>query len=244
VSWLFLRSLLAPPSEIHEKIEHLGECVANPEWTTRCNHACAMSLLPVAMVGARRASARASGQSGFTLIETLLAVSMLTIAVVSVANVMTLVARTSQGGAATGLAVVLATQKLEQLRALTWGFDAAGIAASDLSTNVSVSPEQPTGGTGLSSSPPDALRRNVNGFCDFLDARGVVLTGGILPAGTIYVRRWSIRPLDDEGNGILLQVLVTRWTSRGAADSETADRSARRLPDEARVAAVKMRKAT
>jgi hypothetical protein len=188
--------------------------------------------------------ARGPCHHGFTLVETLLSLSLLTMGVVAVGSVMALGARGSQSGAATGLAAVLATQKLEQLRALTWGFDAAGIAVSDLTTNVAVSPEQPTGGRGLSSSPADAMERNVEGYCDFLDGRGVVLTGGILPAGTVYVRRWSIRPLDAMGSGVLLQVLVTRWRYRGTADTDASDRAGRRLPDEARVVAVRTRKAT
>jgi type II secretory pathway pseudopilin PulG len=181
---------------------------------------------------------------GFTLVETLLAVSLLTMMVLTMGTVMVLAARASQSGAATDMAAVLAAQKLEQLRALTWGFDVSGTPSSDVSTNLASSPEQPAGGPGLSLSAADALQRNVEGFSDFLDARGTVLADGMLPPATVYVRRWSVRPLDGLENGIVLQVLVTRWKSRGASDTDASDRAARRLPDEARIVSIKMRKGT
>ena len=45
----------------------------------------------------------------------------------------------------------------------------------------------------LASSPSDALTRNTDGYCDFLDAGGAVVGGGTTaPADAAYVRRWSI----------------------------------------------------
>jgi hypothetical protein len=60
----------------------------------------------------------------------------------------------------------------------------------------------------------------------------------------VYIRRWSIEPLPtNPNNTLILQVLVTRWRSRGVADTEEAN-GGRRLPDEARIISVKTRKAS
>jgi len=141
----------------------------------------------------------------------------------------------------TTTAAILAQQKMEQLRALTWGFDILGLPLSDYSSDTTVIPEAPTGGKGLSPSPPDVLKSNQDGYCDFLDRHGYPLGGGATPpAGAVYIRRWSIEPMPtNPNNTLILQVLVTPLRDRGA-DSST---NTRRLPDEARIVSVKTRKA-
>ena len=48
----------------------------------------------------------------------------------------------------------------------------------------------------LTPSPAGALDRNTSGYVDYLDAYGRSLGGGESPpAGTVYVRRWSIERL-------------------------------------------------
>ena len=143
----------------------------------------------------------------------------------------------------TTFASVLATQKMEQLRGLTYGFDTLGLPLTDTSTNLAVNPLSPTGGKGLSPSPTGALRANTDGYVDYLDVYGkTVGTGGTtIPNGTTYIRRWTIEPLPtNPNNTVVLQVLVTRSTNRGTADAGKVDR----LPDEARIITVKTRKAT
>ncbi len=117
------------------------------------------------------------------------------------------------------------------MRSLTWAFDPAGAPIADATTNVSVSPERATGGTGLTPSPTAALSTNTSGYCDFLDGFGNWLAGGTSPpGGAVYVRRWSIAPLPaSPDNTLVLQVLVTTIRNRGA---------------EARVVSVKTRKAS
>lgn len=140
----------------------------------------------------------------------------------------------------TTFATVLAEQKMEQLRALTWGFDAQGLPLSDTTTNTAVDPETPNGGTGLSPSPDNALRELTDGYADFLDRNGTILGGGtIAPNGAVYVRRWSIEPLPtNPNNTLIIQVLVGRLRDRGDAD----DGLVARLAEEARVVTVKTRK--
>jgi hypothetical protein len=107
------------------------------------------------------------------------------------------------------MSAALALQKVEQLRALSWTFDAAGTPISDTTTDTTTTPERPTGGTGLMASPPGALDDNVSGYCDFLDAAGASLgSGSSLPSGAVFVRRWSIDRLPT-GDALVIQVSVT-----------------------------------
>jgi len=179
---------------------------------------------------------------GFSLVEVLAATTILTVAIVALAQLFTISIRANDGARKTTIAAVLAQQKMEQLRGLAWGFDTLGLPLTDTSTDTSVVPERPTGGHGLSPSPSDALAHNTEGYCDFVDGSGRLLGGGATPPeGAAYIRRWSIDPLPtNPNNTIILQVLVTRWRDRGAAD--TAGRAIR-LPDEARLATARTRKA-
>lgn len=136
---------------------------------------------------------------------------------------------------------VLATQKMEQLRGLTYGFDVLGLPISDITTDTSVSPETPTGGTGLAPSPSNTLQEGTDGYVDYLDANGVSLGGGtVVPDNTSYIRRWMVEPLPtNPNNTLVIQVLVTRRRNRGAADIGAVARA----PEEARLITVKTRKA-
>jgi prepilin-type N-terminal cleavage/methylation domain-containing protein len=186
-----------------------------------------------------------SNARGFSLIETLVATTIMTVALSSLAQLFLISTKANQSARITTGASVLAQQKMEQLRGLTWGFDTIGLPLSDTTSDLTVVPEQPTGGTGLTPSPDRTLRRNVDGYCDFLDERGTPVGSGTNPPpGTVYIRRWSVEPLPtNPNNTLILQVLVTRWRSRGVADTEEAN-AGRRLPDEARIISVKTRKAS
>ena len=112
----------------------------------------------------------------------------------------------------TSLSTILAQQKMEQLRGLTWGFDAFGLPVNDFSTDIAVSPASPVGGTGIGVSPSGTLVTNTVGFVDFLGPYGQWLgTGEVPPNGTVYVRRWAIEALPTNPNNTLIfQVRVTR----------------------------------
>ncbi len=191
------------------------------------------------------AKSSCSNERGFSLVETLVATTIMTVALASLAQLFLISTKANQSARLTTVASVLAQQKMEQLRGLTWGFDTIGLPLSDTTSDLSVVPELPTGGPGLTPSPGDALRRNVDGYCDFLDGGGQSLGGGTnAPPNTVYVRRWSVEPLPtNPNNTLILQVMVSRWRSRGDADTQEAG-GGRRLPDEARVISVKTRKAS
>lgn len=183
-----------------------------------------------------------SNQSGFSLVEVLVASGILATALVTLAQLFAVSTRSNLSGRNTTYAAVLAEQKVEELRALTWGFDNAGLPITDITTNTAVNPETPNGGTGLAPSPMTSLQENTPGYVDYVDGYGnKVGTGGAAaPNGGLWTRRWSVTPLPtNPNNTIIIQVLVTRFTNRGAAD----EGAVARLPEEARLVTVKTRKA-
>jgi prepilin-type N-terminal cleavage/methylation domain-containing protein len=179
---------------------------------------------------------------GFSLLEVLVAMAILTSGVTALAQLATISTRANVSARTTTSAALLAQAKMEQLRSLAWGLDADGIPISDLTSDIAAVPNTPTGGVGLSPSPPDALVRNNSGYCDFVDSRGRLLGGGATPpAAAAYARRWSIEPMPAfPDSTLILQVRVTRMPGSGAADGAV---SRPRLPDEARLVGIKTRKA-
>lgn len=159
---------------------------------------------------------------GFTLIEVLTAVAILTLSVLGLVQAFTGTARATALARRMTVTSTVAAQKLEQLRGLAWGYDMAGLPLSDRQADTTVVPELPSGGRGLAASPSGALHANAAGYCDFLDAHGRSLGGGTAPPpAAVYVRRWSIQPLPaDPADTLVLQVRVL---SREAASLGAED---------------------
>ncbi len=181
-------------------------------------------------------------ESGFSLVETIVATGLLAGAVACLGQ-MFAISMAENTSARTGtFAAVLAEQKMEQLRGLTWGFDIIGLPLTDTTSNIALPIQSAAGGPGLSPSPSDSLRSNIAGYVDYVDGFGRIIGGGAtVPPETVYIRRWSVEPLPtNPNNTVILQVLVTRWRNRGAADTEEG--STRRMRDEARLMTVKTRK--
>jgi type II secretory pathway pseudopilin PulG len=180
-------------------------------------------------------------EAGFTLVETLVATTMLAVALTALAELFAISVKNNAVAKNGTFTSVLVSQKMEQLRSLTYGFDVLGLPVTDTTTDTSVSPETPTGGTGLAPSPTNTLRESTDGYVDYLDANGVMLGGGtVIPNNTAYIRRWFVEPLPtNPNNTLVLQVLVTRSRNRGAADIGSVARG----PEEARLITVKTRKA-
>ena len=180
--------------------------------------------------------------------EVVIAMGVMMVGLVALAQLFALSTSANQSSKTTTFATMLAQQKMEQLRGLTWGFDTLGLPVSDVTTNSSVVP-QPAGcpfpsgagiGSGLSPSPAGTLSDNVSGWVDYLDINGCLLGGGATaPNRTIYIRRWSVEPLPtNPNNTLILQVLVTRRVDRGAANQGNVAR----MNEEARVMSIKTRK--
>jgi prepilin-type N-terminal cleavage/methylation domain-containing protein len=134
-------------------------------------------------------------QRGFTLLEVLMALALLTGVLLVVAHLLVIAARAADSSRDATVATGLAAQKLEQLRALARGVASGGTDVDDLQGDVAAWPGQPTGGTGLTPSPPGTLFVDTAGFVDYLDVTGQwVGSGGSPPAAAAFARRWSIDP--------------------------------------------------
>jgi prepilin-type N-terminal cleavage/methylation domain-containing protein len=186
-----------------------------------------------------------SGSRGFSLVEVLVSMGLLTAVSLGVAQLFALSARNNLTAKGQTSTTAMAEQKMEQLRALTWGFDLAGqgLPLTDTTTNLAVTPPQHNG-AGLNPSPADALERNTAGFVDFLGANGQwVGTGSTPPGAAVYIRRWSITPLPtNPNNSIVIQVLVTPVASEAARVESQYTRT--RMSGDALLITVKTRKAS
>jgi type II secretory pathway pseudopilin PulG len=165
----------------------------------------------------RQPANRASGEAGFSLVEVLVAAAILMTGLIAVAQMFVTSTHQNMEARRVTTTAVLAQQKIEQLRALAWGFDEFGLPVSDFSSNIAVTPPTSSGGVGLQASPDYSLFTSVSGYVDYLDAYGSwVGTGATPPANAIYVRRWSIDPLPTNPNNTLVfQVLVGRISPSG-----------------------------
>ena len=186
---------------------------------------------------------RQAEDTGFSLIEVLVAMLILAPAAIGAAGLVTIAARAVRDARMESTAVVLASQKLEQLRTLEWNADdsgSGGSPASDRTTDLTRDPAV-GGGRGLSASPAGALATNVAGFVDYLDGAGAwVGTGPMPPPRAVFIRRWAVTPLPaDPADALVLQVLVTNVTRDASVQRGPGLRD--RLGGEALVTTVRTR---
>jgi len=132
-------------------------------------------------------------KGGFSLIETMIAMFIMVFALISLAQLMALaiVVNKNQGRDATK-ATGFAHDKMEEL---------TGLAFTDTTTNVSVSPFSVTASTGLSAGgnlPPTAPVANYSDTLDQFGARTIV------PANIAFTRQWQIANV----NATLKQITV------------------------------------
>jgi len=179
-------------------------------------------------------------ETGFSIVEVLVATGLLASALVALAQLFAIATTANASARSSTITMMLAEQKIEQLRALQYTFDRAGLPVQDIETDLAVYPPLATGGKGLSPHTDNTLQDNTNGYVDYLDHYGRTLGGGtVVPDGTAYIRRWSVEPLPTNPNNvIILQVLVTRERDRGTGDAGSVSRGA----NEARLMTIKSRK--
>lgn len=132
-----------------------------------------------------------SSERGFSLVETLVSIGLLTTVAIGVAQLFAV--STSANLRATGATstALLATQKMEQLRGLTWGFGdatARGLPVTDTTTNLATDPPA-NNGRGLSPSPAGSLHQSA-GRIRRLPRRRRTLGGN----GRDSARRHLLRP--------------------------------------------------
>jgi prepilin-type N-terminal cleavage/methylation domain-containing protein len=142
-------------------------------------------------------------RSGFTLLEVMVALLLLAGSFLAVAQLLAVAGRAADEARTTSVAAAAAAQKLEQLRAVAWGFDVDGTPVDEL---------------GL--SPPGALTADIAGFTDYLDGSGLpVAAGPPPPAQAMFARRWSVEAADGvlSAEVVVLHVVVLRQR-RASAD--------------------------
>jgi type II secretory pathway pseudopilin PulG len=131
-------------------------------------------------------------ERGFSLIETVVAAGIVAGAFAALAQLFALSIAHNNSARNGSAATVLAGQKMEQLRGLTWGVDLY------------------EGG---------ALGSSLAGFADSVDEAGNILgTGGNMPPGTVYIRRWSVGAMPTKPDVLVLQVMVTKPSAASAVD--------------------------
>ena len=186
-----------------------------------------------------------SSQRGFSLIEVVISMGLLTTVSLGVAQLFAVSTKANRTARNQTSAVALAEQKIEQIRSLSWGFDlnGLGLPVTDTTTNLAVYPHT-NSGSGLNPSPSDSLLVNRDGFVDYLDTNGVwVGTGGTPPGNAAYIRRWAIVPLPtNPHNTLVIQVLVTA-VSDETLRVDTGQTTRPRMPGDAVLISVKTRKA-
>ena len=89
---------------------------------------------------------------GFSIVEVAVAMGMLTVVSLGVAQLFAASTKAQPHGARPVVTTILAAQKLEQIRSLTWGFDkdGMGLPVTDVTTNLTVYPLAQNG-TGLNA---------------------------------------------------------------------------------------------
>jgi len=128
-----------------------------------------------------KAQSRWSGESGVTLIETMIATLILLIGVIAIMRLMAVAVgqNLSQGDVQTRVSEYC-EDKMEQLMALSY---------TDVSSNTTVFPPTTTGGVGLTVGGNSSLSSPASGYSDYLDISGNLLSSA---TGSYYERVWSI----------------------------------------------------
>lgn len=184
-----------------------------------------------------------SSESGFSLAEVAIATGILATVSLGVAQMFALSTAKNLAARQQVSTTALATQKMEQLRGLTFAYDATGLGLPVTDTTTDLSKCSPdTTGQGLNPSPSDALTANKAGFVDYLDGQGnCVGTGTTPPAGAVYTRRWSIVPLPTNPNNTLILTVLVTPTAKEAARGTSGVRT--RFPEDSMLITARTRKA-
>lgn len=172
-------------------------------------------------------------ERGFTLVEVLVAMGVLSTAALGTAQLLAVATRAMHVARIQQITASAASTRLDQLRGLAFAFAPDGQRITDTSTDLSVDPAAP-GGPGLTPGGPATLQTNSAGFVDYLDASGGwVGRGATPPPSAVYVRRWAVEATDSQ-DLLIVQVMV-RPVSDGPAAAGAGAGAARLVTAVARV---------
>jgi len=147
-----------------------------------------------------------TSERGTTLIETMVALTILLIAMSGLMSLSGLASRTTENnGHLAARTTEDAQDKMEQLLALRYG------DTSSDTTNPVAFPGAPAGGTGLAVGGSVNPAAPVAGYVDWLTADGNLLGGGAVPPNSwFYERVWQVTQFS--ANVKLISVTVTtKW---------------------------------
>lgn len=155
-----------------------------------------------------------NGERGTTLIETVIAVSMLMIVMAALMGlVTTATSLTENQGHLGARATEYAVDKMEQLLDLTYG---------DTQSDTTQFPSATNGGTGLAIGGSVDTTAPVVGYVDYLDASGNLQCPctAVPPANWYYMRVWQVK--QQAANLKLITVTATIRSSVGTAIKATS----------------------
>jgi hypothetical protein len=130
--------------------------------------------------------ARADGDRGSSLIETMTAVALLLVVMAGLMSMDAVATTATENYGHLGARTAeYAQDKMEQLLALAYG---------DVVSDTTVFPAVAAGGTGLDIGGSSNVAAPVAGYADYLDQNGnlLVAAGGAPPAGWYYKRVWQV----------------------------------------------------
>jgi type II secretory pathway pseudopilin PulG len=175
-----------------------------------------------------RVPVRRSNSAGFALLEVLITAGLVVAVAAGGSHVLAIAVRANHGARVRTMASMLAAEKIEELRSLTWSHvttssPAISISSSDVTTDLSRHPATDSG-PGLLPSPPGTLDANVAYYVDYVDGAGRCIEGDDSPPlSAVYIRRWAVRPLaSDPDNILVFQVVVTTRAPGGMLSPDTA----------------------
>lgn len=142
-----------------------------------------------------------SSADGFTLLETVVATGVLVTALVGLAQLFALIARSTRDTGDQGAVLAAAQDRIETLRSLAFNYGALGDAITD---------------PALASSGSGTLAADTAGFVDYLNADGAVVDVDRDGHGAVWTRRWRITPTDVFApEALALEVCVFPYPANG-----------------------------
>jgi type II secretory pathway pseudopilin PulG len=147
---------------------------------------------------------RHASDRGFTLVEAIVATSVLITALAGIAQLFILGTHLARQAGQSGAALVAAQDKLESLRGQAFTYDAGGVAVTS---------------PALQPSPPETLAEDVEPYVDWLDVDAATLESA---DDAVLIRRWRITSMGaTTPDAIAIEVCVFRIP--GARDAKGAD---------------------